>query len=78
MDILQSKSDMPIVVHVYILKGYEVDVQASRWHSKSQAITYAQKQFKHINVYKVKVWDTERGPIIPNRWDAPGLVFELV
>ena len=43
------------------------------------AIQFAKNCFKNNdNCYKVKVWDSELGPIEPNRVDPPGLILHLV
>ena len=75
---MTTKTDMPIVVHVYIRTIRRPGRSDSRWHSRTQAIEYAKKQFEKPYVYKVKVWDTERGPIIPNTPTAAALIIELV
>lgn len=63
-----------IVVHVYAYSGGEV----KKMDDKVMAIAFAKREFRRINVYKVKVWDTEKGPIERNNPNAKALVFEIV
>lgn len=43
-----------------------------------QATECAARQFERPDVYKVRVWDTEQGPIDPSELGTAGLILELI
>jgi hypothetical protein len=61
-------------IHVYRVSGpkeFQSDVLAT-------AKRLADAEFKKKDVYKVKVWDTHKGPVRPNRGTDEALVYHLV
>jgi len=61
-------------VHVYTIS----DTEEFFYTSGICAVLDAKRFFKRSDVYKVKVWDSELGPIEPNIVNPPGLLLQLV
>lgn len=62
-------------VHIY---KFNVPPGVLTFDLEVQATQCAHRHFERSDVYKVKVWDTEKGPVIPNMPDAASLILELV
>ncbi len=63
------------VVHVYLVNGSPEE----RLFILEQAATgFAKERFKDSDVYKVKVWDIEKGSFEQNNPNAAGLILHLV
>lgn len=72
------------VTHEPILKQFLVQVYTYNaapstvdYDDEIQATEVARRAFTRSGVYKVKVWDTKKGPVIRNLPGAAGLIMEL-
>jgi len=71
----KQKSSGRFTVHIYNISGNH---QEYFYDNGLLAIDFARKSFKGKECYKVKVWDSELGPIEPNKVNPPGLLLHLV
>lgn len=61
-------------IHVYSIDAEPKTIFSDDYN---EATGRAWKEFERDGVYKVKVWDKEKGEVIPNSPNAPGLILEL-
>jgi len=70
----RQKAKSRFVLHVYKIGG---DPNEYFYEDMVLAQKFAKVCFRRYDVYKVKMWDLEKGPIEPNNPNARALVFEL-
>lgn len=63
------------VVHVYRVTGNH---EEAAFDEIEKAINFSDNNFGRGSIYKVKLWDRTKGPIIPNNHNAKGLIREWV
>lgn len=73
-DIRQNRGGR-YIIHVYTMAG-----KHNEYFYKDLALAkkFCATAFKKENVYKVKLWDTDKGPVEPNNPNAAALVLEMV
>ncbi len=74
----RSKSQARFQVDVYTRNKKGYNVRAFGADDEKTAKVIAFDCFAMLDVYKVKVWDLDKGDREPNIVNAPGLILELV
>jgi hypothetical protein len=77
---IQQKVEGRFVVHVYKATTKGVNANTYYYDNEDLAKQFCDTCFEKSDVYKVKLWDLRKGPIVPNRRGpgVPGLIYELV